>query len=168
MFNSIHFLTSSSQGHRIIKFSKNIVIGVSVWKKWIYYYLDVTPVINVKQAVGLNNNSLSNSFTPIQSYWSNLPINEFYVSKQNLQQFFTCHNIHVYSKSIIRRLSYANPFRFKCKLTDEIFKNAYVVGNQYPKYLVYFLGKFIINQDLAAVCKPLVNVINLKFSWMFI
>ncbi len=45
---------------------------------------------------------------PIPYEWTNLPINEFHVFNLNWQQFFPCHNIHLYSASIIVLLNKAN------------------------------------------------------------
>ena len=56
--------------------------------------------------------------------WMNLPINEFHVSNLNWRQFFSCHNIHVYSTSILNvlhmifPLSMVSPFLYTSFIQD--------------------------------------------------
>ena len=71
---------------------------ITYYRKWKYYYLDVTPDLQVKLVGGQNNDTSIHS--PLTG-WKNWPINEFRVGNLNWRHFFPWHYIHLNSTSII-------------------------------------------------------------------
>ena len=58
----------------------------------------------VKLVAGLNNYPQSTPFCPFPSpptWWTNWPIRDVHISKLYWRQFPPCHNIHVYSITIV-------------------------------------------------------------------
>ena len=87
------YLTKSHRTCEIIVMNLMNIWHMDILLLWSYI---IFSCLLIKRSLQRAKTTIS-SFYPLPSYW----INVFHVSKLNWRQFFPCHNVHVYSTSII-------------------------------------------------------------------